>query len=33
MRVTVTVYPADRNQLIFDFGQVPEQETDREAET
>jgi DNA-binding GntR family transcriptional regulator len=33
MRVTVTVYPADRNQLIFDFGQVPEQETGREAET
>lgn len=33
MRVTVTVYPADRNQLIFDFGEVPEQETDREAET
>jgi GntR family transcriptional regulator len=26
MRVTVTVYPADRNQLIFDFGWVPEQE-------
>ena len=23
MRVTVTVYPADRNQFIFDFGQVP----------
>ena len=33
MRVTVTVYPADRNQLIFDFGQVPEQETGREAKT
>ena len=27
MRVTVTVYPADRNQLIFDYGQVPEQKT------
>ncbi len=27
MRVTVTVYPADRNQFIFDFGQVPERET------
>ena len=27
MRLTVTVYPADRNQFIFDFGQVPEQET------
>lgn len=25
MRVTVTVYPADRNQFTFDFGQVPEQ--------
>ena len=25
MRVTVTVYPADRNQFIVDFGQVPEQ--------
>jgi GntR family transcriptional regulator len=33
MRVTVTVYPADRNQLIFDSGQVPEQETGREAGT
>jgi GntR family transcriptional regulator len=28
MRLTVTVYPADRNQFIFDFGQVPEQETE-----
>ena len=27
MRLTVTVYPADRNQFITDFGQVPEQET------
>ena len=33
MRVTVTVYPADRNQLIFEFGEVPEQETGREPET
>jgi len=33
MRVTVTVYPADRNQLIWDFGQVPEQETGRKAGT
>jgi GntR family transcriptional regulator len=24
MRLTVAVYPADRNQFIFDFGQVPE---------
>lgn len=32
MRVTVTVYPADRNQFIFDFGQVPEQDTGRVAE-
>jgi GntR family transcriptional regulator len=31
MRVTVTVYPADRNQLIFDFGLVPEQETGGQA--
>jgi GntR family transcriptional regulator len=31
MRVTVTVYPADRNQLIFDFGQVPNPDTDRET--
>lgn len=31
MRLTVTVYPADRNQFIFDFGQVPEQETDQET--
>jgi len=31
MRVTVTVYPADRNQLIFDVGQVPEQETGYET--
>jgi GntR family transcriptional regulator len=26
MRVTLTVYPADRNQLIFDFGHVPDRE-------
>ena len=31
MRLTVTVYPADRNQFITDFGQVPEQETARET--
>jgi GntR family transcriptional regulator len=31
MRVTVTVYPADRNQLVFDFGQVPNQETGQAA--
>jgi len=24
MRVTVTVYPVDRNQLVFDFGEVPD---------
>jgi GntR family transcriptional regulator len=24
MRVTVTVYPADRNQIIFNFGEVPD---------
>jgi GntR family transcriptional regulator len=27
MRVTVTVYPADRNQFVFDFGQIPEEKT------
>jgi GntR family transcriptional regulator len=27
MRLTVTVYPADRNQFLSDFGQVPEQKT------
>jgi len=27
MRVTVSVYPADRNHFLFDFGQVPEQDT------
>jgi GntR family transcriptional regulator len=27
MRLTVTVYPADRNQFIFDFGQVPAPES------
>ena len=31
MRVTVSVYPADRNQLLFEFGQVPKQDTDRES--
>lgn len=31
MRLTVTVYPADRNQFVFDFGQVSEQETARET--
>jgi GntR family transcriptional regulator len=31
MRLTVTVYPADRNQFIFDFGQVPEQETGQQT--
>lgn len=24
MRLTVTAYPTDRNQFIFDSGQVPE---------
>ncbi len=27
MRLTVTVYPADRNQFIFDFGQAPAPES------
>ena len=26
MRLTVTVYPADRNQFINDFGRVPERQ-------
>jgi GntR family transcriptional regulator len=30
MRVTLAVYPADRNQIIYDFGQVPEQDADGE---
>jgi GntR family transcriptional regulator len=30
MRLTVTVYPADRNQLVFDFGQVPDPDAGRE---
>jgi GntR family transcriptional regulator len=29
MRLTVSVYPADRNQFVIDFGQVPEQEKDQ----
>jgi GntR family transcriptional regulator len=28
IRLTVTVYPADRNQFIFDFGQVPQSNPD-----
>lgn len=31
MRLTVTVYPADRNQLVFDFGQVPDPDAGRET--
>jgi GntR family transcriptional regulator len=31
MRLTVSVYPADRNQFTIDFGQVPEQETVKET--
>jgi GntR family transcriptional regulator len=31
MRVTVTVYPADRNQFLFDFGQVPKPDIDGET--
>ena len=27
MRLTVSVYPADRNQFVFDFGQLPAQDT------
>jgi len=28
MRLTVTVYPTDRNQFVFNIGQVPEQGTE-----
>ena len=28
MRVTVTVYPADRNQIVYDIGDVPEHHED-----
>ena len=28
MRLTVSVYPADRNQFVFNFGDVPEQQSD-----
>jgi len=31
MRVTVSVYPADRNQFIFDFGQIPHKDTGTET--
>jgi GntR family transcriptional regulator len=31
MRLTVSVYPADRNQFLIDFGQVPEQERYQES--
>jgi GntR family transcriptional regulator len=31
MRVTVTVYPADRNQFVFDFGQAPDPDAGRET--
>lgn len=29
MRLTVTVYPVDRNQLVFNFGDVPELQYDQ----
>lgn len=32
MRVTVTVYPADRNQFIVNIGEVPEREEAEDAE-
>ena len=28
-RVTVTIYPVDRNQIVFNFGKVPEPEFNR----
>jgi GntR family transcriptional regulator len=30
MRVTVTVYPVDRNQLVFNFGDVPDLQYEQE---
>jgi GntR family transcriptional regulator len=33
MRVTVTVYPVDRNQLVFNFGDVPELQYDQADES
>lgn len=33
MRLTVTVYPADRNQFIVELGQVPEGEYGPEADS
>jgi GntR family transcriptional regulator len=32
MRVTVTVYPVDRNQLVFNFGDVPDLQYEQAAE-
>jgi GntR family transcriptional regulator len=31
MRLTVSVYPADRNQFLIDFGQVPEHDKDQQT--
>jgi GntR family transcriptional regulator len=33
MRVTVTIYPVDRNQLVFNFGDVPELQYDQADES
>jgi GntR family transcriptional regulator len=32
MRVTVTVYPVDRNQLVFNFGDVPDLQFERDEQ-
>lgn len=33
MRVTVTVYPVDRNQLVFNFGDVPDLQYEQEQQS
>jgi hypothetical protein len=33
MRVTVTVFPTDRNQFIVDVGDVPEPQYGEDSET
>jgi DNA-binding GntR family transcriptional regulator len=33
MRVTVTVYPVDRNQLVFNFGEVPDLQYEQEQQS
>ena len=33
MRVTVTIFPADRNQFIVDFGDVPDPQYGPDADS